>query len=320
MLRTDLASLGLQKCTETLPPQKHPFCVWKHQGDGRARQIKCISQTRMRLQTTRQTKRARERRSKVERRSARSDYSMISCALTFCLPSPLVPRVHLIWRGHVTASSWKYPALLPGRRAALTCPSGVPGTRQSGAGPQVPCVSLYIGRTRGSSAPWLTRSRGRRVPLRQLHVKSPAAAPGAPMRTGGVTRLPGTPGRRGLPSASRHRDVSTRWRSLSFSNSPSELQELWLCGIHFLPKNARVPGLKFTFFFSSRNIHSQEKNLRRRYNSLEKLLRLFHIAIQLHKSVATRIYISSSARQKFPRLPHHFCLNDRVGGMATCLM
>lgn len=190
----------------------------------------------------------------------------------------------------------------------------------SGAGPQVPCVCLYIGRARGSSAPWLTRSRGRRVPLRQLHVKSPAAFPGSPMRAGGVTRLPGTPGRCGLPAWTRHRDGSTRCRSLSFSNSPSELQELWLCGTLFA-KKCSGPRLEVHFFFfPSRNIRSQEKNLSRRCNSLEKLLRLFHITIQPHKSVATRIYISSSARQKFPRLPHHFCLNDRVGGMATCLM
>lgn len=67
LLRTDLASLGLQRCTEPLPPQKHPFfCLWKHRGDRQGRQIKCISQTRMRLQTTRQTERSRKCSSKVE--------------------------------------------------------------------------------------------------------------------------------------------------------------------------------------------------------------------------------------------------------------
>lgn len=69
LLRTDLASLGLQRCREPLPPQKHPFCFWKHQGDGRGRQIKCNSQTRIRLQTMRQTKRARKSRSKSKEKA-----------------------------------------------------------------------------------------------------------------------------------------------------------------------------------------------------------------------------------------------------------
>lgn len=192
MLRADLASLGLQRCSEPLPSQKHPFCVWKHQGDGRGRQIKCISQTRMRLKTTRQTKRARKSRTKVEALE-RKAISLVRLQHDFMCPDLSPP---------ITASAVRAPHLKKTRhgellkvpchltsarqRAALTCPSAAfPGTRRRGARRYPWLYRAGPGRRSGRDS---QRSRRRRVPLRQLHVKSPAAAPGAPMLAGGVTR------------------------------------------------------------------------------------------------------------------------------------
>lgn len=94
-LTTNLASLEVRRYTRLLPPQQHPFCIWKHQADGQGLQIKCTSQTRTHPQTMCQTKRARSSRTKrkhsEETRSARLDHSndfICPDALAFS-PSPL---------------------------------------------------------------------------------------------------------------------------------------------------------------------------------------------------------------------------------------
>lgn len=158
---------------------------------------------------------------------------MTSCALTFRLLSPLLPCVHL-WRRRVTANSWKHPATLPRRGGAGSShipERRVPGDAERSGARRYPW--LYRAGPGRSSGRDSLRSRRRRVPLRQLHVKSPAAAPGAPMRAGAVSRLPGTAQRRGFPAASRHRDVCPCCRSPSLSYSRLELQELWLCSTRF---------------------------------------------------------------------------------------
>lgn len=148
---------------------------------------------------------------------------MISCTLTFRLPSPLLPWGKLIRRRHVTANSSKCAAVLPGHGGAGS--SHIAERRRPGEAAERSGARRYPGLYRAGpgrrSAPWLTESRRRRrVPLRQLHVKSPGP-PRAPrgVREGGGTRLPGTAARRGLPAASRHRDVSTLCCSLSLSYS-----------------------------------------------------------------------------------------------------
>lgn len=118
-LTTDLGSLELQRCTQPLPPQQHPLCLWKHQGFGYGRQIKCISQTRTQLQAMWQTERARKSRAKKNPNTRQKRRQPDPTTARFHLPRPLAfhrPFCRAFASSEEDTSrqnSCKHPAILP---------------------------------------------------------------------------------------------------------------------------------------------------------------------------------------------------------------
>lgn len=208
-LTTDLGSLELQRCTQPLPPQQHPLCLWKHQGFGYGRQIKCISQTRTQLQAMWQTERARKSRAKKTQILDRNGVSPIRLQQGFiCLdlspsiaPSAVRSRPQKKTR-HVRTHASILPSYLGKVQAGsyhiperkCWADAGVRRRERGGAArrPQVP--ALYgAGRARALPQPPPAR------PLRRLHVKSPAVTPGPPVPARGGTRLLERRGSGGFP-------------------------------------------------------------------------------------------------------------------------